>query len=90
MDAHQMTRPQHYRLAEIAQQAAADIQANREPGPEASVVEALLDAEVHALLDIADAIRERGKPVIVVQYTGETTEGLAAKIRNAMKMAQGS
>lgn len=51
-----MTGPEHYQHAEVAQEAAAAIQANRQPGPEASAVEALLDALVHATLALAAAI----------------------------------
>jgi hypothetical protein len=45
-----MTGLEHYELAEVAQQAAAAIQANRQPGPDATATEALLDAQVHATL----------------------------------------
>jgi hypothetical protein len=50
-----MTGAAHYEEAEIAQQAAAAIQAARQPGPEATVTEALLDALVHAVLALAAA-----------------------------------
>lgn len=54
-----MTGPDHYQLAEVAQQAAAAIQANRQPGPEATATEALLDALVHATLALVAATMTR-------------------------------
>jgi hypothetical protein len=60
-----VTASEHYQRAEIAQEAAASLQANRDPGPAFTVTEALLDAQVHALLaifgqmiDIATVLRE--------------------------------
>lgn len=50
------TGPEHYNQAQIAQGAAAALQANREPGPGYTVIEALLDALVHALLANAAAV----------------------------------
>jgi len=47
----------------------------------------VLQGIAHALLDVADAIRGQSRPSVVVQYTGETTEELAAKIRNSVRMA---
>jgi hypothetical protein len=52
--------PDHYQAAQIAQEAAAAIQANRQPGPEATAVEALLDALVHATLALAAATALKG------------------------------
>lgn len=50
-----MNGPDHYAKAEIAQDAAAAMQAARQPGPEYTVTEALLDALVHATLALAAA-----------------------------------
>jgi hypothetical protein len=49
-----MSGSEHYQRAEIAQDAAAALQANRDPGPGFTATEALLDAQVHALLAIAE------------------------------------
>jgi hypothetical protein len=43
----------HYQRGEIAQEAAAALQAGRDPGPGYTATEALLDAQAHALLAIA-------------------------------------
>ena len=51
-----MTGPEHYQRAEIAQEAAAALQASRDPGPEYTATEALLDALVHATLALAAAM----------------------------------
>jgi hypothetical protein len=53
--------PEHYREAEIAQQAAAAMQADRKPGPTYTPTEALLDALVHATLALAAAFTEVGQ-----------------------------
>ena len=49
-----MTGAEHYQRAEVAQDAAAAQQADRDPGPGYTATEALLDAQVHALLAIAE------------------------------------
>ncbi len=51
-----MNGPEHYERAEIAQDAAAALQANRHPGPGFTATEALLDALVHATLALAAAL----------------------------------
>ena len=50
-----MTGSEHYQRAEIAQEAAAALQANRPGGPDYTPTEALLDALVHATLALAAA-----------------------------------
>jgi len=51
-----MSGSKHYQRAEIAQEAAAALQAGRDPGPGFTATEALLDAQVHALLAIAEQL----------------------------------
>lgn len=50
-----MTGPDHFKLAEVAQEAAAAMQASRPGGPACTPTEALLDALVHATLALAAA-----------------------------------
>jgi hypothetical protein len=51
-----MTGPEHYELAEVAQEAAAARQANGPGGPDYTPTDALLDALVHAVLALAAAV----------------------------------